>query len=55
MADPKDKLWELCQKFISDNEISCAESVSQMDHVIENAYDFLADMCDIVGYHKDED
>ena len=53
MADHKrdpDPLWALCQKFIEDQSISCPETVYQMDHVIQNAYEFLEQICEIVGY-----
>ena len=53
--DPNEKLWRLCRDFIEKQEIGCAETISQTDRVIENAYDFIAGICDIVGYHKDED
>jgi hypothetical protein len=43
-------LMELCKKFIRDNGIHCVETIYQTDHVITNAYDFIADICDIVGY-----
>lgn len=49
------KLWTLCEKFIEDNKIYCGETVCQSDRVIENAYTFLIEMCEIVGYAKYED
>jgi len=56
MAKSKEKqLFELCQKFVNDNKINCAESVCQSDHVIENAYEFIEQVCDIVGYYEYED
>lgn len=51
----KDFLWELCQNFIAAQEISCAECVYQSDRVIENAYEFIEDICNVVGYLKTED
>jgi hypothetical protein len=53
--DSKTSLWTLCEKFIKTNQISCPESIYQCDHVIENAHDFIAEICKIVGYHKDDD
>lgn len=50
-----EELWELCKEFIEEQEISCSEAVFQTDHVIENAYDFITKICEIVGYHKYED
>lgn len=54
---PKQKaeLWKLCQRFVEDNRISCGESICQCDHVIAAAYDFLAEMCEVVGYDDSED
>jgi hypothetical protein len=46
------KLVLLCNKFIKDNKITCAESVYQTDRVIENAYEFIKQICEIAGYHK---
>ena len=43
-------LWAVCEKFILDQKISCAEIVYQTDRVIENAYEFIEDVCDVVGY-----
>jgi hypothetical protein len=48
-------LLALCKKFIADNEIGCAEKVYQSDRVIENAYQFIEQVCETVGYHEDED
>ena len=55
MDDSRDKLWELCQKFITDQRISCPESVYQCDWVIENAYVFIEEICNIVGYQREEE
>lgn len=46
------KLWEYVEKFVSDNEVSCEESVYQMDSIQENALEFTADCCSIVGFHE---
>ena len=47
---PEFNLWTLCEKFIKDNEISCPESIYQCDHVIENAHEFIEEICKEVGY-----
>lgn len=44
------KLWTLCEQFIEDNRITCAETVYQTDRVIRNAYEFIEEICEIVGY-----
>lgn len=48
-------LWKHCRSFVTKEEISCAESVYQMDNVIQNAYEFIEGVCDIVGYHEGSD
>jgi prevent-host-death family protein len=49
------RLWELCTKFVEDNRITCPETIHQTDHVIENAYTLIEQMCSIVGYHEEAD
>ena len=49
------KLVDHCAQFIQDQRISCAETVYQTDRVIENAYEFIEGVCDIVGYYEDPD
>lgn len=46
----KDALLELCMNFFKDNGIHCAETIGQMDHVIVNAYDFIEEIGNIIGY-----
>lgn len=48
-----DKLIALCKKFVVDQEITCSESVYQSDRVIENAYEFIEEICNIVGYYEE--
>lgn len=48
------ELFNLCQDFIRENEIRCAEDIHQMDHVIENAYAFIEEICEIVGYYEEK-
>ena len=49
-SNSKDSLWNLCNKFIKDNDISCSETIYQTDRVITNAHEFIEKICDIVGY-----
>lgn len=49
------QLWSICDQFIQDQRITCAETVYQTDRVIENAYDFITEVCDVVGYAADGD
>lgn len=50
MDSRKEALWKLCESFIQEQDIICAETVSQTDRVIEHAYGFITDVCEIVGY-----
>jgi hypothetical protein len=47
------KLWVVCEKFIENQRISCPETIGQCDRVIENAYDLIEDICDVVGYKNE--
>ena len=40
--------------FIEKQGITCAEAIYQTDRVIQNAYEFIERLADIVGY-KEED
>ena len=44
------QLLSLCQKFILENKISCAEAIYQCDRIILNSQEFLEKICEIVGY-----
>lgn len=48
-------LWNICAKFIEEQEIGCAETIYQTDWVIENAYEFVENVCNVVGYLPYED
>lgn len=49
-ADDRRKLYALCSDFITENGIHCPEDIVQADHIIANAYDFLEEMCELIGY-----
>lgn len=49
------KLYDIVEQFIEDQNIWGDECVYQSDHVIENAYAFITELCDIVGYKELED
>ena len=51
----KDELLEVCQDFIEAQRITSPETIYQSDAVIENAYEFINRVCDIVGYHKEKE
>ena len=48
-------LWNKCLEFVESQRISCAETIHQTDRVIENAYEFIEDVCDIVGYNGEDE
>lgn len=45
-------LWEVCKKFVKTQNITGSENVYQSDRVIENAYQFIDDICKIVGFEE---
>ena len=50
-----DKLYQLVSNFIEEQSIRCPEDVYQSDRVIENAYVFIEQLCDVVGYKELEE
>jgi hypothetical protein len=48
-------LWDLCVKFIQDNKISSGEAVYQYDRVAENSFEFMHEVCKIVGFVESEE
>lgn len=54
-AKESDLLRQHVRKFVTTQEITCAETVYQSDRVIRNAYEFIEGCCEIAGYHKHED
>lgn len=44
----KDELYECVKRFMVDNRITCEESISQCDRVIENAYEFIEELFRII-------
>ena len=46
------ELYNLCLKFVQDNEIGCPEVIYQSDRVVEKSYQFIEAVCNIVGYHQ---
>lgn len=51
----EEKLTEIVRKFIDEQDIWCAETVCQSDRVIENAYAFIMELCEVVGYKEDKE
>ena len=48
-------LWNKCLEFVEAQNIRCPESIYQTDRVIENAYEFIEDVCNIVGYTESKE
>lgn len=46
---PQERLYTLAKAFIKDHNIVCEDDIYQSDNVIENAYQFLAEVFAIVG------
>lgn len=49
------RLLSIVEKFVKDQKISSEECVYQSDRVILNAYEFIQELCDVVGYHVEEE
>lgn len=46
------KCFELCRKFIDENEIGSGEAVYQSDHILEKAPEFIVELCELLGYYQ---
>jgi hypothetical protein len=46
----KTRLLDLCEWFIKENEIHCAETIDQTDRVLNKAPILIENICTIVGY-----
>lgn len=51
----EDELTKIVEKFILDQQIHCEEDIYQSDRVIINAYEFIQELCDVVGYLPEEE
>lgn len=48
-------LWNACMNFIENHEISCAESIWQMDSTLIAAPELVEEVCEIIGYVECEE
>lgn len=56
VTTPKDlELRQTVQAFVKKHEITCPETIAQVDSVIVDAYDFIQQLVEIVGYHQRPD
>lgn len=46
-----ERLGRLVVEFVDEQCITCPETIYQTDRVIENAYDFVRRLAEVVGYH----
>ena len=53
--EKKDALMTLVTLFVTKQRIHCSETIYQCDRVIENAYEFIESLCNVVGYFDDGD
>ena len=44
------KLWNVCERFIKDYDIDCADHTHHTDIVLDYAEELMEEICDIVGY-----
>lgn len=49
------QLTKIVEQFIADQRIYCPETIYQSDRVIINAYEFIEELCNVVGYLKDDE
>lgn len=50
-----DSIETIVKNFIKQNKIYCPETIYQSDMVIQNAYEFIEQLCDNVGYYDEEE
>lgn len=48
------QLLEVCEDFMEELCITCPETIHQTDRVIENASEFIEELCNIVGYPEED-
>ena len=49
-ADERRRIYEICARFILENKISSPEAIYQMDNVNLNSFEFIEEICDVIGY-----
>ena len=42
----------MCRKFVEEHEVSCPESIYQVDSTNFACTDFVADLCECVGFYR---
>lgn len=54
LVSAKKTTTDVVREFVEAQHIYSPESIHQTDRVIENAYGFIEDLCDIAGYYVEE-
>ena len=49
------ELFDLCREFIKENKIDCPETIYQTDRIAENSLEFIESICELIGYHEEEE
>lgn len=44
------EVYHIVENFIKENEIRCPEMIYDCDYIIQNAYKFIQNLCEKVGY-----
>ena len=47
-SERNEKIYNTVMRFMLDNGVTCSEAIYQTDGVIENAYDFIDDLYQLV-------
>jgi hypothetical protein len=50
-----EKVLQLVEAFVKEQEVSCSEAIYQNDNVIVGAYEFIDQLCEVAGFHKFEE
>jgi hypothetical protein len=49
------ELFDLCREFIKENKIDCSETIYQTDRIVENSLEFIEAICELIGYHEEDE
>lgn len=49
------ELFDLCKDFIRENEITSSDTLYDRDSLQLQALELLEQICDLIGYHEDEE
>jgi hypothetical protein len=47
-------LWKICTEFVDEHKPSCEESIYQVDEISLACLEFVANICNCVGYYDYE-